>query len=460
MSHVDYFRDEFQTINSKDLRLTERSISIGETLFQFPGSCIQAIFPSRNAARCAYDFFSNPKVEWRFIFAPHQEKTVTRIQEAPGDFVYVIQDSTFYNYSHHKAKTEIGTIGKQGSHIQFGFLQHSSFCLSEDDIPLGLIDVDFIGYEDEEEKFPYRKGFPPLASSRWRHFLNNTKKRLVNTRKTPIILCDREADFFELLNDFQDGECCFVIRSKWDRYTGQSARHRKNKFSSLLKESNPLGKVTLPITDPHTHQETLKDFTVKSLSRITVPPNHRGAGHRQNSLKPIEVNIVEASDGKTKWVLLTDLPVENLKECIFVVEAYKKRWHIESFHKVLKTAYKAEQIFLHSSREAVQNLLTMINIAAYQTYKIIHLSRAKESLLASAYFTKNERKAALMYLKNDIKNLKEAQTLKDMYQQIAILGGLKNTKNKHPPGILTIYRGIKRLYDISKIYKNVMSTKT
>ena len=106
-----------------------------------------------------------------------------------------------------------------------------------------------------------------------------------------------------------------------------------------------------------------------------LPTIHRGADHRQNSLAQIKLNVVEAFDQENKWLLLTNLPVKTLEDASFVVQSYKRRWHIESLHKVLKTAYKAEQIYLHSSRDAVQNLLTIINIAACQTYWLIHQAR-------------------------------------------------------------------------------------
>ena len=41
------------------------------------------------------------------------------------------------------------------------------------------------------------------------------------------------------------------------------------------------------------------------------------------------------------------------------------------------------------------------------------------------------------------------QNLREIYYQIAVLGGYKNKNNKHPPGILTIYRGIKKLNNIT-----------
>jgi hypothetical protein len=64
MSCATFFKTEFSTLDLKDKRLLNRAIEIGNTLLSSPGSCIQEVFPSKNDARCAYDFFSNPKVQW------------------------------------------------------------------------------------------------------------------------------------------------------------------------------------------------------------------------------------------------------------------------------------------------------------------------------------------------------------------------------------------------------------
>jgi hypothetical protein len=50
--------------------------------------------------------------------------------------------------------------------------------------------------------------------------------------------------------------------------------------------------------------------------------------------------------------------------------------------------------------------------------------------------------------------------LQDFYYQIAELGGYKNKTNKNPPGVLTIYRGMQKLQNITDMYKAMVSIKT
>ena len=324
-----------------------------------------------------------------------------------------------------------------------------------------MLELDFIGYKDKELHCQHRQGFDPIASSRWYRFLAQAMTKLSNVGKTVIMLCDREADFFEFLDYINLTSCHFVIRSKYDRAVGIQARSCKQRVSDLLANAPDLGHVTLPVVNINTHQDEFKTFHLKSVSNIQIPPSFRGSGHRQNKLSPIYINAVQAYCGGCQTLtLFTDLPVLSLEQCLFVLNAYKKRWHIESFHKVLKTAYKAEQIYLHSSRHAIQNLLTIINIAASRTYNLIHQARHRQDELAINFFDKHEIDALDLYLsKNDtIKQLN--QCLHQFYIKIAMLGGYKNFNNKHPPGILTIYRGIKKLKEITKMYKICLSITT
>jgi hypothetical protein len=136
------------------------------------------------------------------------------------------------------------------------------------------------------------------------------------------------------------------------------------------------------------------------------------------------------------------------------------QWDIESFHKVLKTAYNADKVYLHSSRSAIQNLLTIINIAASKTYSFIHQARAGGDLLSNQFFSLEEIEAVSIFLSRKLIENKEVPNLQDFYYQIAELGGYKNKTNKHPPGVLTIYRGMQKLQNITDMYKAMVSIKT
>jgi hypothetical protein len=455
----DYFDQEFNNLNLKDKRLNRRAIFIGNELLRSPGSCIQEVVDNKNRARAAYDFFSNSKVSWKSLFKCHIERTIKRVKESSSDDILVIQDSTFYNYSKHKAKIDIGEIGKQWDQVQFGFIQHTALCMTQLEGPLGIIGIEFFGYKESFDTTDCPTDYQPLeaglASERWSIFLLQTQNRLKESGKRIITICDREADFFEFLYTCTTRAAFFVVRCKYNRYTGLKARRREEKLFSLLDKAPVLGYFKTTITDIATHQETEVRLQLKAIKDIMIPPMHKGKGHKQNSLEPILINVVQASiDGK-EWILLTNLPVETLEEVIFIFKAYKQRWQIESFHKVLKTAYKAEQIYLHSSRSAILNLLALINIAACRVYWIMCKAREIGDKPASICFNDIEIKALHIYFYPSLPLSEDIPTLKTIFYQIAKLGGHRNTKNAYPPGILTIYRGMVKLNSITHMLKAI-----
>lgn len=60
-SSVEFFSEEFDTLNLKDKRLNERAKKIFVTLQNKLGSCVRRVFIDPNEARQAYDFFFQPQ---------------------------------------------------------------------------------------------------------------------------------------------------------------------------------------------------------------------------------------------------------------------------------------------------------------------------------------------------------------------------------------------------------------
>lgn len=75
----------------------------------------------------------------------------------------------------------------------------------------------------------------------------------------------------------------------------------------------------------------------------------------------VVVREKKAREGKKRlqWLLITDLPIETVKEVEFVVNAYMKRWRIEEFFRTCKQTLQIERSRLESPR-ALAKLLCLI----------------------------------------------------------------------------------------------------
>src|ERR1700719_1732800 len=93
-------------------------------------------------------FFSNTKVSGIRLMEPHYAKTVERIRSSDAKYCLMIQDGMRLNYTSHKAKTEIGRIGKTNQTDQYGLIQHSVLCVSDKNEPYGLLDINYFHYDE------------------------------------------------------------------------------------------------------------------------------------------------------------------------------------------------------------------------------------------------------------------------------------------------------------------------
>jgi len=83
-------------------RLTQRAMTIAQDLSAHPDQSLDSIYEGNLGwLHAAYRFYDNPAVTSAKILAPHFEATWDRSGEQP--VVLIAQDTTYFNYSTHKA---------------------------------------------------------------------------------------------------------------------------------------------------------------------------------------------------------------------------------------------------------------------------------------------------------------------------------------------------------------------
>jgi hypothetical protein len=177
----------------------------------------------------------------------------------------------------------------------------------------------------------------------------------------------------------------------------------------------------------------------------------------EHGYSSITLHVVQAYNEEHEWILLTQLPIDTLDQIKNIVIIYKSRWHIEDYHKVLKTGYQVDEIYLHTSKEAIKKLLILASISACRLYWLIYIGRAEDSIKAHQLFEEFEWKALYVYFNEPIPN--ECPTVSEVMLKIARLGGYKDTKWSNPPGIKTIWAGYQQFTVAAQMYRN-MSRKT
>ena len=98
---------EFADVELHDARLNRRCQELAGALGQQPTAYINQACEDWAATKGAYRFFDNAKkVTPARISAPHQQRTMDRMSQYP--LVLAVQDTTFFNYSHHPQTEGLG----------------------------------------------------------------------------------------------------------------------------------------------------------------------------------------------------------------------------------------------------------------------------------------------------------------------------------------------------------------
>lgn len=128
-----------------------------------------------------------------------------------------------------------------------------------------------------------------------------------------------------------------------------------------------------------------------------------------------------------------------------------------SNERSLKTGYQVDEIYLHQSRQAIENLLAMACLSACRLYWLIYKGRHEADIKADQLFEAFEWKAVYVFFKEEIPL--EPPLLSEVILKIARLGGYKPHKNTKPPGIKTMWIAYQQFTIAAHMYKN-MSIKT
>lgn len=273
------------------------------------------------------------------VLRPHYQATARRIRSHKGQYILAIQDQMRLNFTDHAAKSELGLIGKTGKTDQYGLIQHSVLCVDDQNEALGLMDVQFFDYSAFAGVDRSKRTLEEKASFYWIDGLKKMRQRLGDCQKRVITVADREGDFYEFLHLLRENEEAFVIRACHNRCLGfKEPNQEREKLRDVLKNAPVRGSIDVCLQDVDSREIKMIPLSLKATSIcFPVPKNMTKDQRESRGYEAISLNVVLAYDADHEWILWTSLPIETMKQIKEVVEIYRTRWHIEDFHKVLKT---------------------------------------------------------------------------------------------------------------------------
>lgn len=411
---------EFGGARLGDTRLAARLVASACALGAMPGRTLsgarQGDWP---AVKGYYRLIDKPETEAlnaQAILAPHRARTVQRMMGQPT--VLCIQDGTDLNYNQLDQCSDLGVLSKNQTGAKTrGLHLHSTFVVSTDGLPLGVLNAQFSAPQPKSETDTRPPASIPIEEKKTFAWIEGLRgcvevaKQLPNTHQ--ICVMDREADFFELFDEQRKtNKVDLLVRSQHDRVIGDKGGHL---FESV-RASAACGEMVIQVP---------RQSTRAKKSKQQAKPGHvqRGAtvalryqeielrpGVYQKDKAPIKVTVVHVrettqpkDDDPVEWFLLTTCEVSTPEQAQQILRWYCLRWRIEDWHRVLKSGCNIEKL-QHKTAERLKRTIAINLVIAWRIMLLTLLGRECPQLAAEVLFSDLEIQVLMASSKKNYSN--------------------------------------------------------
>lgn len=429
--------------NLPDARLDARLVGMLDAFTERPeASCTEVL--GKAGARAAYRFWSNQRIEPEQILAAHVGRTAERAAAYP--VVLVAQDTSEINLTSHRATRGLGYLGAPQCR---GLLLHSLLAIAPTGVPLGVL-----------RQFTWTRPLTQLGkrhrrrttalkdkeSQRWLEGLAAVGQTLPQHPHV-VLMGDRESDLFDLFAAPRPAQVDLLIRVCREK---RRVEHPAKYLDAALEAQPVRGHVQIHIPPRPKRRERTATMAVR-WTTLEVHAPRRGPKRPPQRLTFLLIEEIHPPAGEkpVRWLLATTLPVETLEDALQCIQWYADRWVIERFHFVLKSGCKIEQRQLDDVTH-MERALRMFSIVAWRLLWLTLQARETPDAPCTVILQEFEWQALHATAKRHRPLPSQPPTLREAVRMIASLGGFLGRKRDGEPGPQTLWRGIRRLADITQ----------
>lgn len=456
--------DEFGQARLADPRWRRRLVMMAERAAHRPAGRVTEAFARSDERQGAYGLLESAAVGADEVGTAMFEACARR--SASESFVFCAIDGTSLNLTDYEHSKGFGPVGSRAEGGR-GLKVMNAMVLSAEGVPLGVSSQRYWARSDRRRALHRDKLRPEQKETR--HWLDAMKQtREIMAEHAPSTRCwfqlDREGDAWPMLKEAGLGEHWFTIRAHRKRRVRLPDGEKAYLWPLLLQQ--PV-KTTyaLEVRAAGRRKARTANMIVRAC-KVTLDVQDRRTSERST----IDINVVQATERRTtpvgetpiQWTLLTNRPIERIKDITDVIAGYSMRWRIEELHRTWKSgACSVEDNQLRSASAAIKWATILMGVAA-RIERIKQLSREQPKLPASDEFSPAEIKAAaLLYFGKGGKAKVGAMavpTIADVTLWIAYVGGYTGkTSSGGPPGSITLTRGLKDVRAAAKVIEALAS---
>jgi hypothetical protein len=456
-----------------DRRLNARLLTLCDAFAASPASSLPTACGSPAATKAAYRYFGNARVSAAAILAPHLRRSAERVEALEPPIgatlrcVLVAQDTTSLLYG----KQGVRDLGYLETAGRRGIFLHTALAISTEGDVLGhLAQRQWVRDDQSYGKKADRKSTPShqKESDVWRQIRDEARQVLPESVQM-ISLMDREADIFTLLAAPRAPHTDYIIRVAQKRRTVRSVAATAEAGDVLLTRGALIDR--LEATDPIIASMSVEigraaerpartaTLSVRQLEvEIPAPPSRSS----DTPLPPVTVRVLLVREdhpplGQTaiEWVLVTTLALASIDEAMLCVENYSKRWLIERFHYTLKSGLQIEELQLES-RASLSTAIALLSVVAWHLMHLLYHARVHPDASCEPSLEPAQWKALVLRQQRGchVALPSAPPSMKQAMLWIAQLGGYRG-RTTDIPGIKTLWRGLRRLADMTETYHDM-----
>lgn len=480
MTHSSWSAAELGSAEFGDRRLSARLVAISGSFAASPASSLPTACGSPAATKAAYRYFGNARVSPEAILSPHIARTAERIDalEVPAAAerrcVLVPQDTT----SLHFGKQGVRDLGYLETAGRRGIFLHTALAISTEGDVLGVLaQRQWVRDDATYGKKAQRKDTPSQQkeSDIWRQ-IRDTARQALPDEVQMISLMDREADIFTLLAAPRALHTDYIIRVAQKRRTVRSAADTvataemaatgdvlltRGALIERLEATAPIIRA-MPVEIGRAAERPARTamLSVRQLE-VEIPAPQRRAVETE-VLHPVTVRVLlvreeqpPAGQAAIEWVLVTTLALASIDEAMLCVRYYSTRWLIERFHYTLKSGLQIEELQLES-RASLSTAIATLSVVAWHLMHLLYHARVHPQASCVASLEPAQWTALVLRQQRGrhARLPSEPPSMKQAMLWIAQLGGYRG-RTSDAPGIKTLWRGLRRLADMTETYHDM-----
>jgi hypothetical protein len=440
---VTFGEEQFGAARLGDRRRTTRLVGLANQMAAHPGGTLPDKVNSPAQLKALYRLMDCEKVTHRSVLESPRQRTLEKMANAEGT-VLVIHDGSELDFTGLKSIATLGQIGNGG---RCGYVAHNVLAVvAETREVLGLA-FQHLARRPKVTKKETREERRQRADRESRWWKTASKQIPVPAPdRLQAEVADRGADVLEFLDFMESVKKHYLVRSKHNRRISleNGEQTKLHDFARGLPEGGRRG-----VEVASTAQRPGRNATVSvSWAKVAllVPKQPRGE-IRGVPLTTWVVRVAEIDPPPgvepLEWILLTNVPVNDLADAEQRGAWYKCRWIIEEYHKGLKTGCQVEDMQF-TTEDRLQPAIALISIVAVSLLQLRDASRRPdaEACLATGLFPVLLVRVLSLWRYGQRRN---DLTVHEFCYALARLGGHQNRKSDHRPGWLVLWRGWTKL---------------